>query len=216
MSTLTPAALLEQLTWRYATKRFDAARKIPTQAWNALEQSLVLTPSSFGLQPWRFLVIQDPALRQKLLPLSWGQTQVVEASHFVVFTALKKVDPTHVRRFIELTAQTRQTPVEALKGYQDLMTGFVSRPETAFNAQEWAARQVYIALGQFMATCAMLGIDACPMEGIDPAKYDEVLSLPQDGYATVVACAVGYRAPDDKYASAAKVRFPVGELIQHR
>lgn len=85
----TPDSVLQQLKWRYATKKFDPSKKIPDDIWHALEQSMVLAPSSFGLQPWKFFVIRNPEIRSQLVAHSWGQTQVVDASHLVVF-AIKK------------------------------------------------------------------------------------------------------------------------------
>jgi nitroreductase len=212
-ANLTPAVLLNTLHARYATKLFDATKTIPDATWAALEASLVLTPSSFGLQPWKFIVIRDQALREQLLPESWGQRQVVDCSHFVVFARRETTTADDITAFIQLTADTRGIPAATLDGYKAMMTGFAARHPDLGN---WAGDQVYIALGQFMAACALLGIDACPMEGILPAKFDEILGLKGTGYATQVACAVGYRSADDKYATAAKVRFPAATVIEHR
>jgi hypothetical protein len=121
-----------------------------------------------------------------------------------------------VERFVGLIAATRSTDRSALQGYHDMMVGdLVKGPRSAW-VKEWAARQTYIALGNLMTSAALLGVDTCPMEGLDPAKYDEILGLKAKGYATANACALGYRAADDKYASAKKVRFPSDELIEHR
>lgn len=212
-TTLKGPELTERLKWRYATKVFDAAKKISSTDWSSLEQALVLTPSSYGLQPWKFLVVNDRALRQALLPHSWKQRQVVDCSHYVVFLRRTEMTAADVTRFIDRTVEVRNVPKESLDFYRDLMIGdLVSGPRHAWIA-EWAARQVYIALGNFMTAAAVMGIDTCPMEGLDPSKYDEILKLEDSGYGTAVACAAGYRAAQDKYAALAKIRYPLEQVI---
>ena len=216
MNTISGESLLHQLTWRYATKKFDPLKKISATDWAVLEQALVLTPSSYGLQPWKFIVVTDPALKTRLRPASWNQSQVEDCSHLVVFTAKKDITEADLDRFIARTAEVRGATVESLAGYKGYMVGdLVKGPRHAF-IHEWAARQTYIALGNLMTAAAMLGVDACPFEGIEPAKYDEILGLVDTGYATVAACPLGYRSADDKYASAPKVRFEAKDVIDHR
>ena len=207
--------LIAALEWRYATKVFDAAAKIPTHVWTALEKTLVLTPTSYGLQPYKFLVVQDAATRAALLPQSWGQKQVVDCSHFVVFLARTDMKEADVDKFIARTAQLRGIPAESLAGYRGMMLGDIVNGSRGKAAHEWAARQAYIALGNAMTAAAILGVDACPMEGLVPAEYDKILKLEGSGYKTVVALALGYRAASDKYATLAKVRYDAKELIQH-
>ena len=214
MNNGTTQQLLEALQWRYATKVFDATKKIPADVWQTLERALVLTPTSYGLQPYRFLVINDPVKRAELLPYSWNQKQVVDASHFVVFTARTKITGADVNKLIKLTSDVRKIPAESLNFYRDLMLGDIVNGPRSKTAHEWAARQTYIALGNLMTCAAVLGVDACPMEGLSPAEYDHVLGLNGSGYATVVACALGYRATTDKYASLPKVRYEAKELVQ--
>lgn len=216
MSTLSPAKLIDQLNWRYATKQFDASKKIAADTWAAIERILVLSPSSFGLQPYRFLVINDPALRETLKPHTWGQSQVTDASHYVVFARKLTMTEADVVAFIELNARVRNVPASSLNGYKEVMVGDLVKGPRSKWVSEWAARQTYIALGNLLTSAALLGIDACPIEGMDPAKYDEILGLPAQGYSVLCSCALGYRAEGDKYAHYAKVRFPVAELVQHR
>jgi len=216
MTTLSPSDLLVQLHWRYATKKFDATKKIPAGTWAALEESLVLTPSSFGLQPWRFIVVTDPSIRQQLVAASWGQTQPVECSHHVVFASKVNMAAPEVDRLIQCTSEVRGVPAEGLAGYRNIMLGSLKKATEAGWVNEWAKWQSYIALGNLMTSAAVLGIDTCPMEGLDPAKYDQILGLEGSGYATCVACAVGYRASDDKYATLPKVRYPAAEVILRR
>ena len=206
--------LLDALQWRYATKVFDATKKIPADVWGALEQSLVLTPTSYGLQPYHFLVVQDAAKRAALLPNSWGQKQVVDCSHFVVFTARTEMKEADVDRFVKRSAEVRGVPAESLAAYRGMMLGDVVNGPRGKIAHEWAARQCYIALGNLMTAAAVLGVDACPMEGINPPEYDKILGLAGTGYKTVVALALGYRAASDKYASLAKIRYETSELVK--
>lgn len=207
--------LTAALEWRYATKVFDAAAKIPAHVWDALEKTLVLTPTSYGLQPYKFLIVQNAATRAALLPQSWGQKQVVDCSHYVVFLARTEMKEADVDRFLARTAQVRGVPAESLAGYRGMMLGDIVNGPRGKVAHEWAARQAYIALGNAMTAAAILGVDACPMEGIVPTEYDKILKLEGSGYKTVVALALGYRAATDKYATLAKVRYDAKELIQH-
>jgi nitroreductase len=205
--------LLQALNWRYATKIFDPNRQIPADIWATLEKSLLLTPSSYGLQPYRFLLVADAAKRAALLPHSWNQKQVVDCSHFVVFTARTAMTDADVDKLIQRISQVRGVPAESLGTYRGMMLGDIVNGPRGPVAHEWAARQAYIALGSLMTCAAVLGVDACPMEGLDPAAYDRVLGLEDGPYKTVVACALGYRAATDKYASLPKVRFDTADLI---
>ena len=215
MNTLNPDTLLAQLNWRYATKKFDATRKIAPELWAALEKALILTPSSFGLQPWKFIVITDAAVKKKLVPVSWNQTQPADCSHHVVFAVRTALGEKDVDTFLDSIVAARGGTKDALKGYRDMMTGFADKAAKEGWLREWAIRQVYIALGNFMTCAAVLGVDTCPMEGLVPAEYDKILGIEGTEFATVVACAAGYRAGDDKYAQLAKVRFPASEVIHH-
>ena len=206
--------LLDALRWRYATKAFDANRKISADVWSALEESLVLSPSSFGLQPYRFLVINDPATRERLLPHAWGQRQVVDASHFIVFAARTSVTEAEIDTFIAHIARTRGVTPESLASYRGMMTGTLLSDGFKPLAPQWTARQAYIALGNLLTSAALPGVDACPMEGFVPAEFDQVLGLPAQGLAAVVCCALGYRSIEDKYAVTPKVRSPKADLLK--
>jgi nitroreductase len=206
--------LLEALRWRYATKAFDPNRKLPAATWNTLREALVLSPSSFGLQPYRFIVVNDPATRAKLMPHAWGQRQVVDASHFIVFAARTTMTEAEIDRFVSRIIEVRGGSREALAGYRQMMTGSLLGDDAKARIPHWTARQCYIALGNLLTSAALLGVDACPMEGFVPAEFDRILGLPAQGYAAVVCCALGYRSADDKYATVPKVRFPAEELVQ--
>jgi len=206
--------ILKSLNWRYAVKKFDATKKLSQDQWNFLEQSLILSPSSYGLQPYQFLVVQNTELRKKLTPLSWGQTQIEDCSHLVVFTTLKKVTEDYVSKFISLTATTRNMDATPLAGYKDMMVGDLVKGPRAAVIQDWAQRQAYIAMGNIMNAAALIGVDTCPLEGLQPAGYDDVLGLKNSEYATVAAVACGFRHADDKYQHAKKVRFAKEQLIK--
>ena len=216
MSPIAPGTLLDALSWRYATKVFDPARTIPADLWAALEQTLVLTPSSFGLQPYHFLVITDPAVKAQLKAASWGQGQVTDCSHLVVFLAKRTLTEADVDHYLARITEVRGGNPEDLTAYRAMMVGTLVKGPRAANVAEWAARQSYIALGQFMAAAALLGLDACPMEGLDAAQYDQILGLEGSPFTTIVACPVGYRGEGDKYATQAKVRFLTEELVELR
>jgi len=211
MKLVSNESLVRQLNWRYATKRFNPARKIQPPDWRTLEQALVLSPSSYGLQPWRFFVVTDPDVRTKLRGAAWNQLQVTDASHLVVFAIKKDLGPADVDRFLARVSEVRGVPAETLAGYRDMLLGAVNRPKEQVAA--WAARQAYIALGTFLTTAALLEIDACPMEGFDPAKFDEILGLGEQGYTAVVIATAGYRAEDDANARLPKVRFAPEDVI---
>jgi len=203
------------LNWRYATKKFDSSKKISSQDFAELLEVLRFSPSSFGLQPWKFVVVHDPDLRKKLRPHAWNQAQVTDAGALIVFCALKKMDEDYVKRYVNIIADVRGVTKESLLGSEQMMTGFLKSkgPEAI---SQWMKNQVYVALGVFLAECAHHKIDACPMEGFDSEKFDEILELPQEGLESVVLCAVGYRADDDHYAELKKVRFENNELFIDR
>jgi len=201
---MSPADLISALEWRYATKAFDASRKIPADTWAALEQSLVLTPSSFGLQPWKFIVITDAALREKIVPHAWNQRQVADASHLVVMAVKKNITSADLDAFINRMIEVRGGTPEALAGYRKMLDGSHSQ---GYMSEDWAKKQAYIALGQFMAACAMLRIDTCPMEGMDEVRVKKIIGLGDnpDAIVTMVISA-GRRAPGGVYGP--RLRLP--------
>lgn len=213
---MTPQKLVEQMNWRYAVKKFDPTRKLSDEDWKVLKELLILTPSSYGLQPWKFLIIQNPDLRKQLRVASWNKSQVEDCSHFIVFAGKDKIDEDYIKKYMSHIAQVRGIAVESLKGFHDsIMKDAVNGPRAPIS-KEWSARQGYIALGNLMTVAALMKIDTCPLEGLDTEKYDEILGLKGSGYSTLCACAVGFRSPDDKTATAKKVRFHHDEVIQYR
>ncbi|HRX83625.1 MAG TPA: NAD(P)H-dependent oxidoreductase [Phycisphaerae bacterium] len=214
MKTIENDALIRQLRWRYATKKFDPQRKITPRDWQTLEETLVLAPSSFGLQPWRFLVVDNPQMREQLVAASWNQRQVADASHLVVFAIKRDLGAADIERHLQRITEVRGVRLESLAAFRSMMMGTLVPPPPGFDVNDWAARQVYIALGNFMMAAALLGIDTCPLEGIEPAKYDELLGLAGSGYATQVAATAGYRANDDAYAQQPKVRYDIADVVR--
>jgi nitroreductase len=211
MSAISPEAAVDCLKWRYAVKEFDPAKRIPAETWAALEQALVLAPSSTGLQPWKFVVVTDHAVKKKLRAAAYNQAQVEDCSHLVVFCAKSPPTLTDAERHVSRTAEVRGVPVESLDGFRKMVVGLTDKP--AEQAAAWAARQTYIAIGVFLATAAMLSVDACPMEGFDPVQFDAILGLSAHGVKPFALAAAGYRAADDKYGTLAKVRLPIEEVV---
>ncbi len=208
--------ILSALNWRYACKVFDPAKKIPAETWAELEASLVLTPSSFGLQPWKFIIIQDRELREKLVSHAWNQRQIADCSHLVVMTVPKVLSIEHVDANIARIIEVRGGSADGLLSFRKMVLGFRDGLEAKGGLEQWAKLQTYIALGQFMLAASLLGLDTCPMEGFVPAKFDEILELEKEGRTAAVLCPVGYRSADDRYASLPKVRFEAKDIIEHR
>jgi nitroreductase len=215
MNTTKYQQLLTQQSWRYATKQFDTQRKISAQDLATLEEALRLSPSSGGLQPWHFFVVSDPALREKLKPASYGQAQITDASHLVVFTAKTNFGEADVDAHLKNVATAQGVDIEKLAPLRNMLVGGIVKSMDETARQAWARNQVYIALGNLLTSAAVLGIDACPMEGFDRAQYDEILGLKAKGLATAVIATLGYRSVADKYAGAPKVRFPKAQIFTH-
>lgn len=207
--------LLEKLRWRYAAKAFDPEKKIGSEDWATLEEALRLTPSSYGLQPWKFFVITDQELKDRLIPASYGQTQVGNCSHLLVFTVKTDLEEGDIDRFIGATCEARGTEPDSMDFFRKMIIGDILTGPRSKDIPGWAKLQSYIALGNFMTCAAMLDVDCCPMEGFDPTVYDEALGLADKGLTTAVVCPAGYRADDDKYGSLAKVRYSKDDLFEY-
>ena len=206
--------LIESLNWRYATKQFDPTRKISAENWATLEEALRLSASSYGLQPWKFLVIENPELRAQLQPVSYGQSQIVDASHLVILATKPNLTEADVDAHIAKIAETTGAPAEALAPLRGMMVGAIVAGKTEQERKEWAFNQTYIALGNLLTSAALLGIDACPMEGFSREDYDKILGLPEQGLHAAVVVTLGYRSSEDKYGNAPKVRFDREQVIQ--
>ena len=215
MNTIDRSQLTDQLNWRYATKQYDPTRKISAADWTALEEALVLSPSSLGLQPWTFLVVDDPKVRAQLLLASYGQPQVVDADRLVVFATKYNYSEADLDAHIRRMAAVRGVPVESLEGLRTMALRSIVQGMSDTERRNWATNQTYIALGNLVTSAALLGIDSSPMEGFERSRYDDILGLKARGLASSVIAAVGYRAATDKYASLSKVRFAREELVVH-
>lgn len=202
-------SFLTQLTWRYATKQFDTAQKLSDEQLQQILEAVKMVPTSFGLQPFKVLVVTNPELRTKLKEASWGQAQVTDASHLLVFCANTDVLP-RVDTYFEMASGGNEDVRGQMKGYEDMMRGFASGMSQDAMLP-WAAKQAYIALGFALAAAAELGVDSCPMEGFDGAQYKTLLGL-EDNVTPVVLLPVGFRSATDTVHP--KVRF--NDLFEHR
>lgn len=204
--------VISALNWRYATKKFDATKKISVSDFDTLLESVRLSPSSLGLQPWKIVVVTDAKLREKLKIAAHGQSQVLDASHLIVFAARKNLDEKYINSYLGNVAQIRKQRDEDLSGYKQMILSSTSTKNKQ-QISEWNARQAYIALGVLLESAALLKIDACPMEGFDPIQFDTILNLTETDYSSVVIAPVGYRSLEDKYANAPKARFAKKDII---
>lgn len=203
---------IEHLNWRYATKKFDPSKKISEKEINILKDAIQLSASSYGLQPYKVLIIEDENTRETLKAASWNQTQITDASHMIVLANMIDADETLVDDYIDNVSKTRGIPKDNLTGYSDMMkTNVVALPLDAKN--NWTAKQAYIALGNVLSAAASLQIDACPMEGFDSASYNKILGLDNKKLNAAVVVTLGYRAKDDDTQHYAKVRKPEHELF---
>lgn len=207
-------SLIDKLNWRYATKKFDSTKKLSAEQLDNLLTAVQLSPSSYGLQSYKVLVVEDAAIRQQLREAAYGQAQLTDASQVIVFATETKIDEALVNKYVDLIAATRQLSLDKLEPYQQVIAGKVNRlaHEQKIN---WSNKQAYIGLGVLLTAAADLGIDACPMEGFDAAKFDEILGLNKLGLTTTVIAPVGFRADDDNYSLLPKVRKPKEELFIH-
>ena len=205
--------LIENLKWRYATKKFDNTKNVSDSAIEKLKQAVQLSASSYGLQLYKILIIKDPEIKQKLRPASWDQSQITDCSHLFVICNYTNVEDKHVDEYISLKAETQQIPIDKLEGYSDFMKKTISA-QSEKEQQAWTARQTYIALGNLLAACAELKIDACPMEGFEADKYNEILGLKSKNLNASVIAAVGYRSDEDQTQHQSKVRKSLDQLFE--
>lgn len=198
-------SLQESLAWRYATKKFDSSKKIDADKLNNLLQTVKLAPSSYGLQHYKIVVVEDAAVRERLKEAAYGQSQLTDASQVIVFAAETKIDEEYVKNYISETAAMRQMDREKLADFEKTILGAISR-QSDEQKLNWSHKQAYLALGVLIGAASELGIDNCPMEGYDGGKFDEILGLKEKGLTTSVIVTIGYRAEDDQYGKLAKVR----------
>jgi nitroreductase/dihydropteridine reductase len=205
-------SLLQSLEWRYATKKFDATKKISAEEVDTLLNTTQLAPSSYGLQPFKILVVEDAVIREQLKEAAYGQAQLTDSSQVIVFAAETVINDDYVKRNIDLTAEVRQMDRAKLEPFESVILGAIGH-RTEDERVAWAHKQAYIALGVLISAASELKIDTCPMEGLDPVKFDEILGLKEKGLTTSVIVTIGYRSEDDHYSHLAKVRKPANELF---
>ncbi len=208
--------ILKALNWRYATKAFDTNKKISNEDWSVITESIRLAASSFGLQPWKFILVENKDLRAQLREVSWGQAQVTDSSHYLVLASLNKMDEAYVEKFVSSIAEQRGVEREGLNAYYEVIKGNLIDGPRSKTIESWAQRQTYIAMGNAMLTAALQQIDTCALEGFDPSAYDKLLGLEGTDYNAVAAIAFGYRTADDKYQDLKKVRFENNEIFETR
>ena len=225
-NTNTQKSLLQSMNWRYATKKYDIGKKLDENTLNTLLEVLRLTPSSLGMQPWKFIVVENVDVRAKLKEAGFGQSQWTEASHLIVLCAQNKVSNGDAERFLQSIVEQRGVTRVSLDSFAKNIFDFIKvikltnifgasllKMITGMSASEWADKQVYIALGNLLTSAAVMGVDASPMEGFSPKKFDHILGLTD--YHAVVCCALGYRdAHNDFLATAKKVRYSRDEIIK--
>ncbi|MFM7682070.1 MAG: NAD(P)H-dependent oxidoreductase [Bacteroidota bacterium] len=205
--------IIEDLYWRYATKKFDLTKKITPENIEIIKESLRLVPSSYGLQPLKYIIIEDSVLRQQLRDKSFNQSQITDASHLLVICSLTEITKEYIDTHIENMAKIRSIPTENISGFGNYMKKEILSMQKDKMA-EWNAKQAYIALGHVLHTCASLHIDATPMEGFQKEAYDEVLNLKQQGLQSVLVCPIGYRSEEDSNQFLKKVRRSKESLFE--
>ena len=204
---------LDNQNWRYATKKFDATKKISADDLEKLKQAIQLSTSSYGLQPYKVLIIENPEIRKQLQPVSWGQSQIVEASHLFIFANIVDVQDNHIDDYMNNMAQTRNLNIQDLKGYSDFMKSKITPLSTEIKSN-WTSKQTYLALGNLLNAAAELKIDVTPMEGFEPEKYNEILGLDKLGLNASLVATLGYRHEEDATQHYPKVRKPINELFE--
>jgi nitroreductase len=206
-------ALLEDLNWRYATKKYDTSKKIAQEHLDILLEAIRLSPSSYGLQPLKIVLVESKEIREKLKPYSWNQSQITDASHLMVLCSYKVMSNELIDSHAENMEITRSLEKGQLQGFANFVKVKVNEKSGSEQA-EWNARQAYIALGILMQSCAQLRIDATPMEGFEVDKYNEILGLNDKNLNATLVCALGYRSEEDANQHLRKVRKPMNEFLE--
>ncbi|WP_422079959.1 NAD(P)H-dependent oxidoreductase [Ulvibacterium sp.] len=203
---------IKNLEWRYAVKKFDSERILPQEKIELLKQAFNLTATSYGLQPIRMVVLKDKELQERLVPHSFGQQQVAQASHILVICIENVINADFIKNYFERVKRIRDTPDEIIEPYLEALLDDFSKKETS-EIRQWCINQAYLAMGNLLTVCAMEKIDSCPMEGFDPKGYDELLELNKRGLNSILVLPVGYRAKDDMFSGFKKVRKKMEDSI---
>lgn len=209
---MTSSTLQQNLRWRYAVKKFDDQKVVSEDDLETILDAGNLTASSFGLQPYRFVVVKDQSVQEQLVPVSWNQNQVAEASHVIVIAIRTNLDHDYMSSYVAMMESQRDMPEGSLDPYLDMILGTVGKMDNE-TIQAWATKQAYIALGSMLAEAADLRIDSCPMEGFLPDQYDQILGLADHQLRSTLVLPIGYRAEDDKHQHYKKVRKPLDEMV---
>lgn len=205
--------IVKALEWRYAVQSFDPAKKVSESDLKTILESGRLAPSSIGTEPWKFIVVENPELREKLKSASYGQAKVTEASHLIVIARRTDIRENITRERLERTARIQNQPIESLDGLKQMLEGSIAGRDDA-SLDSWMGHQSYIALGMMIETAALLGIDTGPMEGFDPKAVDEILGLTGEHLAATSMLALGYRSVNDGAANRPKVRRTFDEVVK--
>lgn len=198
--------------WRYATKKFDASKKVSNADLEILKDAIQLSSSSYGLQPYTVFIIDNPEMRTQLQPLAWNQSQITDASHVLVFANNTNFGDAEIDAYIQNVAQTRGIPVESVKGYADFMKMKINALEPEVKST-WTAKQTYLALANLLNAAAELKIDVTPMEGFEPEKVNELLGFNNIGLNASLIATIGYRHEEDATQFYKKVRKSKEELF---
>ena len=215
MTHVSDESLIEHLHWRYACKKFDRQQKIPPLQWRTIETALQFAPSSYDVQPWHFVVVTDPLVKEEMVGLSYGQAQLRDSSHVVVVTARRDYTDHDLNHLIDRVAAVHGQSLASLDKHKSTVRAATVGEPDRESVSRYLERQTYIALGFALYTAMMLGIDACPMEGIDNDAYDKRFNLTEQGYRAMAIICFGYRLANDPYAQKPKVRYDRTDVFTH-
>ncbi|MFT5258031.1 MAG: nitroreductase [Arenicella sp.] len=204
--------IIDSLKWRYAVKKFDTDKELSEVQVNTLKEAFNLTATSYGLQPLKLIVIKNKVVQEKLVPFSWNQQQILQASHLLVICIQDNYTTKEVENYFNLVQKIRNTPDAVINPFKKFLTAEISK-KTQEELYISNKNQAYIALGNLLTVCAYEKIDSCPMEGFTPDKYDEILDLKKDNLKSVLVLPVGFRAADDYMKDLSKVRKDLSESI---
>jgi nitroreductase len=205
-------SFIENQNWRYATKKFDASKKISNEDLSTLKEAIRLSTSSYGLQPYKIFIVENEDLRNAIKPVAWGQSQIVDASHLFVFANVIDFNANHIDELIQNMATTRGLEISQIQGYGDFMKSkLLALPSDVLST--WTSKQSYLALANLMNAAAELKIDVTPMEGFEPEKVNEILGLNNLGLHASLLATVGYRSEEDATQHYKKVRKSTEELF---
>lgn len=203
---------IKQLEWRYAVKKFDSKRALSAEKIGRLKEAFNLTATSYGLQPIKLVVIQNKELQNQLIEHSFGQKQVAQASHVLVFCIEKNIDSAYIANYFNKVKKVRGTSDDILSPFKDAIVDSFSKKDVQ-EIIDWSKNQAYLAMGNLLTICALEEIDSCPMEGFTPEAYDKILGLKEKGLTSTLVLPVGYRAEDDVFSDFKKVRKDMNESV---